>query len=47
MNRWRRMAYLARYAKQQISELKKLTLVELALFERAIGEIVKAENPKR
>lgn len=39
-----RLAYCARYGKQQLSELRALTLTELREFEYELGEIVRAEN---
>lgn len=41
-----RRAYLARYMRQPLSELDKLTVAESKRYMRAVGKIVDLEGPK-
>ena len=43
---WDMYAYLCRYGKQPISEIRKLTANQVFAFMEAISRIVKDENPK-
>ena len=47
MKRWRRLAYLTRYGKQPLDQLMKLSLTDLALYEKAISDIIAQEQAPR
>jgi hypothetical protein len=43
---WELFAYCARYGGQQLSELKNMTLDDLATFTNEISRVVAAEHPE-